>query len=1054
VANYNNLIVLVFSDVRMFAKIVNISDGVAEIEYFNSVAQQVREQIPVDRITRFELQSQTRVFYHDGDSWSVGRVIDSLGRDDEPTLYSVQFPNKKKQDIPETELFVRCLEVFSDPAETLAAGCSETQLLADLRNQILVAAQRLRSASQGLAGPYSSAIELLPHQMATVRRVLQDSSIRYLLADEVGLGKTIEAGSIIRQMVLDHPEISIVVLVPALIVSQWEEELETRFYLDNASLDLEILPFERALDLESTPDLLVIDEAHRIVATGGDSESEVVRKIENLAHVSPSLLLLSATPALGDEQRLFRLLHLLDPMNYPVDDFEGFLRKVELRQQIGRLLLPLAPGGNKFVVSSQAKAAAKMFPGDDYVRRYSEEIVAADEHQEDRDRACMVLRNHIARSYRIHDRIIRSRRTDAEAWVLLPRAAPYPDVSHVRYTFDSQQADHDPSLALDAWRIAALEAQVPIEGIVLSRWRFLLETVSYLRPNLRDWIESAPPLFSDEHEYLEAIVEVVDDPVRREARYEAIFRDLIEWRRTLGTGSKIVCFLTDPDSAADLYRNLEEVFGHFDIAEVLTSEGVEARAERIARFEADPQAWLLVCGREAEEGVNLQFAHAIFHVDIPLSVERLEQRIGRLDRFGRRISGIHHRVLLPSDDEESPWNIWVALLLNGFQIFNGSVSDVQIQLEQLEAEVLNRLFREGGADAEEAAKAIRAEIDVERQKLDEQHIFDEITRLYDDGDNLTEAMEDAEEDEGALDSLFFEWMKIFFRIDRYPTRPGAQKYFRLFWGNPLLPKVPWMSVLGPSLDTPLTWWRSLSQRSEKVVRLVRPGADLFEAFERLTKWDDRGTAYATWRVHDSLAVETKIAFHWVWTLEPALISSGAVWEAPDRPDLARWAGSILSALVIEQWVDIDGRKISDENLLSIMKRPYRNCGPEEQPHLRDYNLGNRPEVLNDLIDPTLLAKVIKKLRTRCEEAIWNLEEVAQTIAVAKDRHERQLVELSTSLERRRSYFKKEFGRKFHGSESLVEDLEQIGRAIKNPTLRLEQCGLVVIAREAPDASGA
>ena len=80
-----------------------------------------------------------------------------------------------------------------------------------------------------------------------------------------------------------------------------------------------------------------------------------------------------------------------------------------------------------------------------------------------------------------------------------------------------------------------------------------------------------------------------------------------------------------------------------------------------------------MCDCSGEEGQNLQFADAILHYDVPFSADRIEQRIGRLDRFGRRKDFIRHRILIPADDDSSPWQAWLELLTNCFQVFNGSV---------------------------------------------------------------------------------------------------------------------------------------------------------------------------------------------------------------------------------------------------------------------------------------------------------------------------------------------------------------------------------------------
>ncbi|NJL11517.1 MAG: DEAD/DEAH box helicase [Calothrix sp. SM1_7_51] len=86
-----------------------------------------------------------------------------------------------------------------------------------------------------MTGVLSANIQLLPHQVEVVRRVLSDPIQRYLLADEVGLGKTIEAGAIIRQYFLDNPSGDVLVLAPQYLLEQWRLEMETKFYISQFS---------------------------------------------------------------------------------------------------------------------------------------------------------------------------------------------------------------------------------------------------------------------------------------------------------------------------------------------------------------------------------------------------------------------------------------------------------------------------------------------------------------------------------------------------------------------------------------------------------------------------------------------------------------------------------------------------------------------------------------------------------------------------------------------------------------------------------------------------
>src|SRR5262249_54030751 len=157
-------------------------------------------------------------------------------------------------------------------------------------------------------------------------RVLQDPAQRYLLADEVGLGKTIEAGIIIRQFVLDDPNgHQILVVVPPHLVDQWVAELSRRFALDCPSgRTVRVVSFDQvdAALAAGLPRMLVIDEAHQLAALvsapAGSAGRLRFRRVCEAAVRAERLLLLSATPSLHNDAGFQAMLHLLDPAVYPL----------------------------------------------------------------------------------------------------------------------------------------------------------------------------------------------------------------------------------------------------------------------------------------------------------------------------------------------------------------------------------------------------------------------------------------------------------------------------------------------------------------------------------------------------------------------------------------------------------------------------------------------------------------------------------------------------------------------------------------------------------------
>src|SRR5207248_576405 len=160
---------------------------------------------------------------------------------------------------------VRCLRPTVDPTEVLAAGGMETQFLHDRRIAAMRELLRARAAAHGLSGLQSASVEVIPHQVEVVRRVLLDPVQRYLLADEVGMGKTIEAAIVLRQVLLDDAHARVLVLAPAPLVLQWVRELHEKFDIDENEERVTVAPIQELAGI--TPgeyDTLVVDEAHQV----------------------------------------------------------------------------------------------------------------------------------------------------------------------------------------------------------------------------------------------------------------------------------------------------------------------------------------------------------------------------------------------------------------------------------------------------------------------------------------------------------------------------------------------------------------------------------------------------------------------------------------------------------------------------------------------------------------------------------------------------------------------------------------------------------------------
>ncbi|WP_253261950.1 hypothetical protein [Ramlibacter montanisoli] len=185
-------------------KLVSTEADTGVVRFFDHPydAEPTQLRIPLPQIESVHLPPQARIYRLDEATsrWQVGRVLDGEGSN-----LLVQFPNKKIANVPASELEIRWRRPISNLVSFLVRQVTETPRFSDARSLFMKEVTRQRAASLGMSALLSSSIQLTDYQYKVIKRVLQDPVQRYLLADEVGLGKTIEAGVLIRQFVLDNP---------------------------------------------------------------------------------------------------------------------------------------------------------------------------------------------------------------------------------------------------------------------------------------------------------------------------------------------------------------------------------------------------------------------------------------------------------------------------------------------------------------------------------------------------------------------------------------------------------------------------------------------------------------------------------------------------------------------------------------------------------------------------------------------------------------------------------------------------------------------------------
>lgn len=505
------------------------------------------------------------------------------------------------------ETFLDHFISFNQPQDRLFAGQIDRFDWFTLRYQ---AWQHLHQQQQNpLRGLAGARVSLIPHQLHIANEVAQRHAPRVLLADEVGLGKTIEAGLIIHQQLISGLATRVLIVVPDSLQHQWLVEMLRRFNLHFAVFDQERCeqslldnsnPFDteqlvlcslsflknqprwHQLACDSQWDLLVVDEAHHL-QWSEQAPSEEYQRISTLAANTAGLILLTATPdQLGHESHFARL-KLLDPARF--HSYSAFLQEEQGYQQIAAIARPLLQADplNNQHCDTLRQALAETDISTELAALQSDN--SAEQNQARQQLLAQLLDRH--GTGRI---LFRNSRASVKGFPkrlanLLPLALPeqYQNALKVHFNLN-------PTLP-EAERINAnlFPEQVFQQLDAQSSWWQFDPRVEQLIALLKQHKQDKFLLICARAETAIALEEAVRV---REGIRAAVFHE----------GMSIL----ERDKAAAYFAQEEY------------------------------SAQLLLCSEIGSEGRNFQFAHHLVLFDLPLNPDLLEQRIGRLDRIGQR----------------------------------------------------------------------------------------------------------------------------------------------------------------------------------------------------------------------------------------------------------------------------------------------------------------------------------------------------------------------------------------------------------------------------------
>lgn len=529
--------------------------------------------------------------------------------------------------------------VYKANEEQLSSTGSTMQYDENYLRYVTLLSKIKNETAGGFLSSLASGIIPLPHQLHVLNRAMETNNIRYILADEVGLGKTIEAGMIIRELKSRGLVSRILVVCPTGLVTQWASEMQEKFHekfqvilpsdydtirrlTDNddvyGQFDQVISPMDSIKPIEkhagwseekvekyneeriyaiinSGWDLIIIDEAHRVAGSSG----EVARyKLGNLlAQASPYLLLLSATPHNGKTEPFLRLIRLLDADAFPN-------AKSIVREQV-------AP----FLIRTEKREAIDNNGNLLFKNRITHLVtISWDERNNLQRELYEMVGSYVAKTY---NKALRNRKKNMCLIFLL--------IIMQRMVTSSTAAIRQ---SLER-RLNVLLEQRTCVGDLRE------EDLDEL--NIEDGVEDALEAISLdmelEIEELKQIISLAKQAQfqNQDAKVEPLLNEIdaiLSEDRT----QKVIIFTEFV--ATQTY--LQELLVNRGYTVTILNGGMSIDERNAAMQEFKTSTSIFISTDAGGEGLNLQFANIIINYDLPWNPMKIEQRCGRVDRIGQQ----------------------------------------------------------------------------------------------------------------------------------------------------------------------------------------------------------------------------------------------------------------------------------------------------------------------------------------------------------------------------------------------------------------------------------
>ncbi|MDA3899055.1 MAG: SNF2-related protein [Spirochaetes bacterium] len=575
-----------------------------------------------------------------------------------------------------------------DGAEEILKLLKYGEIQADPRFQLKNEAYllKLAYANNKLLSLSNSRTKILAHQVESTYVVVNTLNHRYILADEVGLGKTVEAGLVIKELVYRFNYKRIMVAAPASLLVQWQLEMDEKFGEKFEVLDRKVLEkrrrempagenpwnsFEKIIcsldfiknpafreELEATQwDAIIFDEAHRL-RRDGNSTTIIYTAAEMLSERTKAMLLLTATPFRGKLEELYYIVRLVD--KNLLGPYQSFYNEYctpdsdlsSLKEKLGTVLLRRT----KNEIGGFTKRHARTIRFD----LYAEERELYDETSryvaEEFNRAMQTQNRAVGFIMTVFQKLLDSsshalhcalcnRKRSLE--VKLERADKYLQESEEfeALEFDDLRDDIEDESELCDEAVQKTAAEIRLEIQILEN---LIELSGSITRNKKG-------------DRLKKMIHGLKKEGRKKFLIFTQFRTTQDYLKRILTGLKVEVFNGSMDK--------------------------DAKERAIDNFKGDVE--VLICTEAGGEGRNMQFCNVLFNYDLPWSPLKIEQRIGRLHRFGQQDDVYIYNFATKDTVAERILDV----LEHKLHLFEESIGPPDIMLGQIEDELnLGSLF--------------------------------------------------------------------------------------------------------------------------------------------------------------------------------------------------------------------------------------------------------------------------------------------------------------------------------------------------------------------------